>query len=1414
MTEIWQERELRGLPEKVVVVLCWATFSNFPEVGPSGRAAFPLLNRTPNRMLNPEMSCSNEMLPMKNAPRFLYRALVGLLVATVGNFAQANELPADQVEFFEKKIRPVLAEACYECHNSIEKKKGGVALDWRDALIESDVIVPGDPEASVLMASIRHEEGFEPMPDKKPKLSKLTIRQFEEWIRMGAPDPREKKPTKEDLENQVDWTAVREQRTEWWSFQPIADPEVPSVDDPEWKGSDVDRFVYAKLQEAGIEPQSTASPEVLVRRLHLILTGLPPTPGVVDSFSADPSPRAYEDLVDTLLASEAFGERWGRYWLDWFRYAESHGSEGDPPVPYATIYRDYVIRALNEDVPYDQLLREAVAGDLLDQPRVNEELGLNESAIGPAHFRMVPHGFGVTDAYDEQIIFTDNQVDVLTKATLGMTLSCARCHNHKFDPLSQEDFYKMYGILISSRPGVINVDSPELQALHREELGAKKPAIREAFADLWLSRVDEAIEALENADRAELSEAATKDETHPFHPWIKLRNGKGEEIGREWKALQQRHQDRLKQKAERIEMAAFYADLREQETYDRWFRNGTGLGEEVASAGSFAIAPEGDEALTGIYPRGIYSHLVTDKDNATLQSVFHLAEGNSALIRATGSNAFGRLVVRSYPLIHGGLHPAPALTDSFQWINQKKYSYWNGEQVYFQLNTGPDQTAKATNGRAWFGVTEVYGGEEPIPNVGTPAVALPGELPRVVDRESLLEFYHVALRDALAAWKEAATTDEQAALIDAFRRHDLLPSKLAALPEDLRGMIEGYREQEREIREPVRAPGVIEGQPWEQPFLVQGNYRNEEEPVARGFLEVFGAPVYPKEASGRRELAEDLVSQENTLVTRVLVNRLWHHVFGRGLVESTDNFGRLGKPPTHPELLDHLAMRFREEDDWSLKSAIRRLVTSRAFRSASVAPPEVAEKDPENLLHSYYSPRRLDAEAIRDTIGFVSGSLAERAVYRRQKRNSLDPFLAAFNYPIPTTTVGVRDSTNVPAQSLMLLNNSTVQQAANRWRDRILKDRSLTTDEARIVRLFEQGYSRKPTDAELQACLAFLEAKPDIGAILQLSEAVERAREDIAGLEQRKSALVRPVRDRLQAAADQRNEVRKKEAGTESIDLKPIARWDFEEDLRDSIGGRNARILGEAEVRGGALVLAGGCVLTDPIGKDLEAKSMEVLVQLDDLDQRGGGAITVQTLNGATFDSIVFAEIGSREWLAGSNNHARTLPFEGPAETLSEEEPVRMILVYEADGTTRAYRNGKPYGEPIRKRELQAFRGEDTQVAFGIRHGTGPGGNRMLRGKVFEAHLYDRALTPEEVAAASSGQLLEVVTEEQVLTALDPATREKVDGLAEQIAKMEADASKLTRRLAAEQKAQGSLSDGFARLAHALLNSKELIYVH
>jgi len=314
------------------------------------------------------------MFCMMEPMRFL-PFLLSLLIAT-GAWAQ-GDADADRA-WFENKIRPTLALECYECHNSHGKAKGGLILDFAGGLLEGGdsgpAIVPGKPADSLLLKVLRHEIDDLRMPKGGPKVDAAIAADFAEWIRRGAPDPRATPPSKEQLEQATSWDTVFAARMNWWSFQPVKG-EAEAGGTPA-----IDATLRAKLKSEGLTPSPAAEPRVLLRRLSFALTGLPPTREEIAAFLQHGD---IEREIDRLLASPAFGERWARHWMDWWRYADSHGSEGDPRIAHAYRYRDYLIRALNADVRYDQLLREHVAGDLLAQPRLNPELGLNESAIGP-----------------------------------------------------------------------------------------------------------------------------------------------------------------------------------------------------------------------------------------------------------------------------------------------------------------------------------------------------------------------------------------------------------------------------------------------------------------------------------------------------------------------------------------------------------------------------------------------------------------------------------------------------------------------------------------------------------------------------------------------------------------------------------------------------------------------------------------------------------------------------------------------------------------------------------------------------------------------------------------------------------------------------------------------------------------------
>ncbi len=1014
----------------------------------------------------------------------------------------ALELPPEHVTFFESKIRPVLAESCYECHNSVNKTKAGLALDYRDALLAGsdagEVVVPGKPEDSALIWAIRHEDDLE-MPENGPKLDDSVIRDFEEWVKMGAPDPRDKKPTQLDLDNAVPWPALLEKRSKWWSFQPPKKSPFPRVSNEEWSENPIDRYIYSALMEKGLQPQGLAAPEVLARRAHLILTGLPPKAEVVEKFVSDPSEEAYRAMIDRLLASKAYGERWGRHWMDWYRFAETHGSEGDPEIPYAGIYRDYIIRALNQDVPYNQLLREHIAGDLMKRPRINEELELNESAIGPAHFRMVPHGFGVTDAYQEQITYTENQIDVISKAMLGITVSCARCHNHKFDPISQKDFYRFYGIMISNRPGTRNVDAAEKQATNKRELLKLKLKIRKGMSDYWLKHTDAAVEKLaafsfpETEEEKALFEDPEKDpderkleiptdpnllnqlwrkqemnavgEYHPFYPIKEWLDKPAAEIRAAWNQQIANHAKESEAYESAKKKATFYADLREQKTLDAWYQEGNGLGPKVSPAGSFAVSGEGFSAISGIYPRGVYSHLISDKHNGTLASPNHTSNGEKSYMRAAGFDGAIRMSARHYPL-EQGLHPyETAGTGFMQWFPLAKYKFWNEEQVHYQISTVGDKPTKSKEGRSWFGVTEVIGGDIEVKEMGAPLFTVIENAEGVTDWVSLLAAYKKALEESIVAWRKSRISDAQAEFLSAFVRFNLLPNFYETLPGQLAPLFAEYRALENAIPFPTRAPAIFEGDVVDQPLLVRGEYKKEADIVARQFLEVFSDKAYSKRNSGRLELAADIVGEVNTLKSRVLVNRLWNYVFGRGIVPTTDNFGRLGKKPAHPELLDFLALEF-EKQGWSIKTALRQMVLSRTFRSSSSAPIDIKDRDPDNEYLSHYTPRRLDAEAIMDSVNSMARDDFERGVYVETARNDLNPFLSTFNLPIPTTTVSNRDSTNVPAQALSMMNGEFVHETAELWAKKIEGKHAVGSIQAKIHSLYMDAYARAPTDEE------------------------------------------------------------------------------------------------------------------------------------------------------------------------------------------------------------------------------------------------------------------------------------------------------------------------------------------------------------
>jgi hypothetical protein len=1200
-----------------------------------------------------------------------------------------------QIEFFESKIRPILAQECYECHSSATKKKGGLVLDssvgWQSGGESGNVIKPGDPAASLLIQTIKHEHEDLKMPKAGAKLDDKIIADFERWIREGAFDPRDTPPSKEQIEKETAWSATLERRKEWWAFLPISKtPTSKTIDD----------FIDAELTKQGIPTAPQADAQTLQRRISYILTGLPPSGN---------------QTINQLLASPAFGEKWARHFMDWVRYAESYGSEGDPPIPYAYRYRDYLIRAFNDDVPYPQLVKEAIGGDLLPKPRLKN--GLNESAIGIAQLRMVLHGFSPVDSLDEMVTFTDNQIDTVTKAFQALTVSCARCHNHKFDAISQADFYALYGIFTSTHPAVIDVNALGTGDAVRAELKQLKTQIKTTLIADWLKSNPP---------------APTQTDPHRDSPGL----GNFE-----------------------------------------WLTQGM----TKTKAGEFAITEDGMR----IYPGGYFSDLISSRERAVLYSQRFENPGGSLWFRTAGNGGVkAKYVVQNYPRT-GTIHKAAELKDpKDEQLNWRSLDldFWKGDEIFLQITTAADLPAEFKDGRSWFGLTDVAITKDKTPPASPkPSSALPHQL--------------------ITAWQNDTLTDAQAEALNRLIQSSKLSTKVAT------ALLKRYRDLEAKLPAPTRVPGVIEADAKDAALFVRGDHKQPAEIVPRRFLDALDPTPFKTSGSGRLELAERMADMNhNPLTARVIVNRLWHHIFGRGIVATTDNFGKLGDLPTHPELLDFLAQRFIDSGG-SIKDMVKLMVSSKAFQRSAQSSELSTQKDPENKLLSRWSMRRLEAEAIRDSIVTLSGKLdttlygesvgsgdPRRSIYVKVIRNALDPFLTTFDLPVPFSARGKRDTTNVPAQSLTLLNDSKVIDWSRSWALRSADAK----DEVRIRQMFRQAYSRDASDDEVKQSLAYL-------ATLQ-QESSEQARE-LAQQEEKISALNRQITAILDPARTKLQTERKLPVAPTDLP-EPLAEWTFDKDLSDTKGRMNLELVGAARIENGALILDGKSMAkSGSLPKKLIAKTLEAWVMLDNLTQRGGGVFTVQGKDGGLFDSIVFAEKTPAHWVAGSNFFDRSELFEGPAETEVATRPVHIAVVYQPDGTISGYRDGKSYGITYRKAPAALFEPEASQVLLGCRHGS-PSGNKGLAGRIFRARLYDRALTPEDIAKTARIES-STITEADILATLTNDQRT-------QLTRRQAQRDLLTKTLEATR-STGAGTDpvlnAWASLAQSLINLKEFIYL-
>jgi hypothetical protein len=880
------------------------------------------------------------------------RALIVLALSLVPVVVTAADATPEQIEFFEKRVRPVLVRSCYSCHSSaVAQPMGNVRVDTKEGL---------SAVSSRMGDAVSYKSKVKMPPSGK--LPDEQIADIAAWVKMGAPSYPDAKAGG---------------GKNHWAFQPVKDPAVPPVRNKEWVRSPVDAFVLSKLEQRNLEPAPPAEKRDLIRRATFDLIGLPPEPGDVDAFLADNSPDAFKRVVDRLLESPHYGERWARHWLDLVRYAETNGHEYDNDKPAPWRYRDYVIRAFNQDLPYNQFVREHLAGDLLPRKRFTADGAYEESALGTGFLWFGEVLNSTTDPVKSRADEVDNQIDVVGKAFLGLTVACARCHDHKFDPIPTADYYRFAGVLHSTEMMERVIDSPERTAVIRK-LGAE------------ILSINEEIESIKKT-------AKPRQPSYSYRP--------------------------------------------EDSVFDSFDQ---GFGKWNISGAAFGSAPVNESATSSAAGSDVFVGTLTSPKFKTTDKLF-------LHVRISGSKGDPKLNERGplrFTIVNDRFksqHIVPEGVAGSKW-KTLRLTFERNRICYFEI---VDHSRDGS-----ISVDEIVfsDSKEPPPVVEPPPVT-----PRLLGTQQ-----NEAIRE-----------------LEVKRAH-----------------------LESQVPESAFAAVATDYQPHNVKVHLRGSHTNLGDEVPRGFLKlVAGDKNEALRGSGRQEVAEWVSSTQDPLLARVMANRIWKHHFGRGIVKSPDNFGLMGDPPSHPELLDYLASRFVEKN-WSVKSLHRLIVLSSAYQMSSTAPAKAKEADPENQLVHHMPVQRLEAEAIRDALLSVSGSLkpdlfgpsvvpyiskyqdgrgkpvsgpldgnGRRSLYIQVRRNFLSPMFLAFDYPLPISSMGARSVSTVPSQALLLLNNEFVAQQAERWGAKVM---SATSDPVERVRLmYRTAFAREPEQRESEEILAF-----------------------------------------------------------------------------------------------------------------------------------------------------------------------------------------------------------------------------------------------------------------------------------------------------------------------------------------------------
>jgi hypothetical protein len=1041
------------------------------------------------------------------------KALVpaGLLFVPVAvGKAYADE--AAKLEFFESRIRPVLIQHCYECHSSQSKGlKGGLYVDSSEGLRlggdSGPAIEIGDSDASLLMQAIRYESTEMP---PKGKLPDSVIADFAKWIDSGAVDPRTSATPSEKPSIEID--SFRD----FWSFVTPEKPVIPTVGLSDWPTSQIDHFILAELEKRGLKPVPAADKRALIRRATFDLTGLPPTPADVDAFVADTSPEAFEKVVDRLLRSPAYGERWGRYWLDVARYSEDQAHTfAVKPNTSGFRYRDWVISAFNSDMPYDLFVKRQIAADLIESDA--EERLRHLPALG--YFGLGAQYYKNTDAAKAAADELDDRIDTLTRGFLGLTVSCARCHDHKFDPIPQQDYYSLAGIFQSSRlHNAPLVPQPEVDAYDEnqkrikdvekeiaETIAAQGPRVREAAVD----RIAEYLIAAWKTNRAKQLDIKTKPE--------KL----AEDAGLDPKVVK-RWVDYLgKDESRKIPALTTWFDAISAIPVDSTADN----------ADDPLAVPEALNHAASEFQR--FASLLLKKRDGDLspdeqQFLAKYIDSGNAIYQS-------RLVTRNEPSISidvdisGAKQLFLVVNDGGNGISCD-HADWaepilvksNGDEL--RLTDLKWREVKTSHGnvnidRNVNGQPIRIGGKTYTFGLGTHAISLIAyDLPDGIERfraiggldnsgsdqggdcgaNATIQFsvYTETPRDV-----EINQPDLLAIIFGEKGLFAVEPSELEKqLPPDQAARLAEQRQSLKRLQEtalpmyPI-AHVITEATPADMKVFVRGNPANQGDVAPRRFLQILSRdePQPFANGSGRLELAEAIASSDNPLTARVMVNRVWQHHFGRGIVSTPDNFGSLGDKPTHPELLDYLTERFLE-NGWSIKSLHREIMLSSTYQLSSHPDEANMTIDADNQYLWRMNRRRLEVEAWRDALLSVSGKLdpqmegpstnladqnnSRRTVYAFISRHELNNMLRLFDFPDANITASTRSQTTVPQQQLFVLNSPFVIEQAKAFANRLQQEAGADL-ESKVRYAFLLAYGRPVTDAELALASRYLSVADD-----------------------------------------------------------------------------------------------------------------------------------------------------------------------------------------------------------------------------------------------------------------------------------------------------------------------------------------------